>query len=1428
MRRVFPDQPWQAHGPWNSLVVVAKAMLCLLMLIGHCWAAGTAPVISRLAVDRPQLARPSGSNVYLVHLTFDYFDNEADIATLVVTTTFPEKSVQTSRLDAVVDLKLAGVRGRASYQVAYRSIDRLGTYTYALQLVDAKGHVGKQSVVTVQLRAAGTVLLAVSTMTPTTGRSGDYVTLKGVGFDVSGLDANAVSLGGVAAEVVDVTSDTIIFEVPKGAVSSSPAVANVHGLVYASQAFQIIPSLDIVSTGQLILAPLAQTRLTAVMTGLSDHTVTWYVNGLAGGSPTLGTIDSAGVYTAPAAPPQEGQVEISAVARADTRLRAAMTVGLSRPVPITVPGTVSALTGGTVQGADGRVLVEFAPGALRQAVEIGGLWSEFFPSDAGLQEIAEGDMPVLKIGLKISKPAALVGTATFQALLPMLTSLETEHAILVRQGGKYVDSGVRAQVRENGTTITGLVSRLPAEVLEMVVVRRQQPPPPPPTLSPPQAFGVSAPVDVDIEEGLTLPVLIEGEHFWPDYMRVTAVDPAIGQHLIFGSTVVSADGMQLGFTIRIQPIPTLAQGQQLPVAFQVERLAGDGSVQASVDTDPQDFIINGLPELIVTPDPSSTLFAVEGRQDSNGQWVGRRIDRAVNTSGRYSTLVVDAGAVLGIGRPVSQISADGVTWDVSSLTAFEAAVSRLIGVTDAQRTANTIALFQPENQSVRLDVTGPVRIDGEIYLAGMRGGEHDGTSVLAFTGLHRLGGFASGTLSGGMGGDGGVTQGSTPNDGQRAGNNSDLGLGRGVSGILANTNQIAGFGSRLAEYEVNLTAFVEGAVSIAQGFTNIAEANPLGAIGVAKGVAGIATAKSQGPSTAQLVDGRIVAGQGGHGGERASGISAHLPDDGDLLPGSGGGGGGGGGSSSYEVNLFGVIPVQQVRENGGAGAGGGGAAGALRITTASDLEISETGQINGAGGRGGVGELHGWLGSPGGGGGGGAGGVAKLQGARLSNRGVINLSGGERSGALVGQSGSPPPGAPARRVQVLDGIQHGGFLYYGAPQIAVHSPTVTVVWPTGRARAELTLPFTGIRGIGVMQHFVFGPVAGLLVITDDRRIVWMTSPDYFASNPSITPIGELLDLTSYAPLSGFTPRDVVQSPVAPYHIYVGGVRGTGNVATSEVHTFDIGGNYLGLLFSSTTVESFSGPHIGHLRELDVLSDGRLVSLMTTQSPLESGVFAIDPANGSAALLFSWWDALGSASLKSMSVLRDDTDQFLLNLSYPVEPKLQRRDLTGQETAHVALMTETVSAPGTPGLLRLDGSLPASNAPVMQFDGFDLPGLWYPVGTFTPSTFSAPTIGSFEAPAAHALAMESLVIGRPLGRDITVFCQGAEQGQSAVVWKNSRPLGLTPPADANGACQTSVTLDLGFNTLWVEPNVAGNTHALLKRHLLVIRTGLFGW
>jgi len=57
---------------------------------------------------------------------------------------------------------------------------------------------------------------------------------------------------------------------------------------------------------------------TANVTGTSNTGVTWSVEGVSGGNTTVGTINSAGMYTAPATPPVPSSVDILATSVADT------------------------------------------------------------------------------------------------------------------------------------------------------------------------------------------------------------------------------------------------------------------------------------------------------------------------------------------------------------------------------------------------------------------------------------------------------------------------------------------------------------------------------------------------------------------------------------------------------------------------------------------------------------------------------------------------------------------------------------------------------------------------------------------------------------------------------------------------------------------------------------------------------------------------------------------------------------------------------------------------------------------------------------------------------------------------------------------------------------------------------------------------------
>jgi hypothetical protein len=70
------------------------------------------------------------------------------------------------------------------------------------------------------------------------------------------------------------------------------------------------------ASGSLVLG--GQATFTATVTNASDTAVSWGVSGVPGGSAALGTITSAGVYTAPADLPSPSTVQITATSHADS------------------------------------------------------------------------------------------------------------------------------------------------------------------------------------------------------------------------------------------------------------------------------------------------------------------------------------------------------------------------------------------------------------------------------------------------------------------------------------------------------------------------------------------------------------------------------------------------------------------------------------------------------------------------------------------------------------------------------------------------------------------------------------------------------------------------------------------------------------------------------------------------------------------------------------------------------------------------------------------------------------------------------------------------------------------------------------------------------------------------------------------------------
>jgi uncharacterized protein YjdB len=79
----------------------------------------------------------------------------------------------------------------------------------------------------------------------------------------------------------------------------------------------------------------ATQQFTATVTGSANTAVTWQVNNVTGGNATVGTITSAGLYTAPNAVPS-GSVTVTAVSQADGTKKASAAVAVADPQAVAV------------------------------------------------------------------------------------------------------------------------------------------------------------------------------------------------------------------------------------------------------------------------------------------------------------------------------------------------------------------------------------------------------------------------------------------------------------------------------------------------------------------------------------------------------------------------------------------------------------------------------------------------------------------------------------------------------------------------------------------------------------------------------------------------------------------------------------------------------------------------------------------------------------------------------------------------------------------------------------------------------------------------------------------------------------------------------------------------------------------------------------
>ena len=111
----------------------------------------------------------------------------------------------------------------------------------------------------------------------------------------------------------------------------------------------LTPSISVTLSPTRATVPVGQTQpFKATVSNTSNTGVTWRVNGASGGNSGVGTIDTNGVYTAPAAVPSPATVTVTAVANADDTKSASATVTITGGSPVSVsvvPANVSVTIG---------------------------------------------------------------------------------------------------------------------------------------------------------------------------------------------------------------------------------------------------------------------------------------------------------------------------------------------------------------------------------------------------------------------------------------------------------------------------------------------------------------------------------------------------------------------------------------------------------------------------------------------------------------------------------------------------------------------------------------------------------------------------------------------------------------------------------------------------------------------------------------------------------------------------------------------------------------------------------------------------------------------------------------------------------------------------------------------------------------------------
>jgi hypothetical protein len=148
--------------------------------------------------------------------------------------------------------------------------------------------------------------------------------------------------------------------------------------------FVLMPAAAPPSSVTVSISPASATvqagktqSFTASVSGTSNTSVTWKVNGISGGNSTVGTISTSGLYTAPATVPKPAAVTVTAVPSADGTKSASskVTVAPAATVQVLTPDGGEILTGGSTYNITWNATAAAIDFRLRYSMNGGKTWA---------------------------------------------------------------------------------------------------------------------------------------------------------------------------------------------------------------------------------------------------------------------------------------------------------------------------------------------------------------------------------------------------------------------------------------------------------------------------------------------------------------------------------------------------------------------------------------------------------------------------------------------------------------------------------------------------------------------------------------------------------------------------------------------------------------------------------------------------------------------------------------------------------------------------------------------------------------------------------------------------------------------------------------------------------------------------------------------